>query len=66
MNSEFLASLWKYFRGRGLLNHTPCRRGVEMACYFEVEAIGTHSCSTCVNAKLCGTVSWVKILWFTS
>ena len=39
MNSEFLASSWKYFHGRGLLNHTPCRRGVEMACYFEVEAM---------------------------
>ena len=23
MNSEFLASLWKYFHGRGILNHTP-------------------------------------------
>ena len=39
VNSEFLASSWKYFRGCGLLNHIPCRRGVEMACYFEVEAM---------------------------
>ena len=23
VNSEFLASSWKYFRGRGILNHTP-------------------------------------------
>ena len=39
MKSEFLASSWKNFRGRGILNHTPCTRGVEMACYFKVEAI---------------------------
>lgn len=24
MRNEFLASLWKYFRGHGILNHTPC------------------------------------------
>ena len=39
MSSEFLASSWKTFRGRDILNHTPV---------------------------LCGTVSWVKILWFAS
>ena len=30
MSSEFLASSWKHFRGRGILNHIPCTRGVEM------------------------------------
>ena len=39
MNSEFLACLCKNFGGRGILNHTLCRCGVEMACYFEVEAM---------------------------
>ena len=69
------------FRGRDILDHIPCMRRVEMACYFKVEnmvrvaffhkilkqpywelarAIGTRSCSACANAKLCGTLSWVK------
>ena len=39
MSSEFWASLWKNFHGCGILNHTPCTRGVEMASYFEVEAM---------------------------
>lgn len=39
VSSELLASLWKTFRGQGILNHTPCTRGVEMDCYFEVEAM---------------------------
>ena len=38
MRSEFLASPWKNFHGRSILNHTPCTCGVEMACY-EVEAM---------------------------
>ena len=36
---NFLASLWKKFCGRNILNYTPCMRVVEMACYFEVEAM---------------------------
>ena len=35
---NFLAIFGKNFRGRSILNHTPCTRG-EMACYFEVEAM---------------------------
>ena len=69
------------FCSHSIVNHTPCTCGVEMACYFKVEAtvrvaffhetqpywelakaIGTRSCSMCANTKLCGTVSWIKIL----
>ena len=39
MSSEVSASLWKGFRGRGILSHTPCIRGVEIACSFEVEVM---------------------------
>ena len=41
MSIEIFASSWKNFRGRVRysLNHTPCTRGVEMACYFEVAAM---------------------------
>ena len=39
VSSKFGDSSWKRFRGRGMLNHTPCTRGVVMACYFEVEVM---------------------------
>ena len=39
VSSEFWASSWKNVCGHRILNHTPCMHGVEMACYFEVEAM---------------------------
>ena len=39
VSSKVLASSWKNFHGRAILNHIPV---------------------------LCGTISWVKILWFAS
>ena len=76
MSSEFLASSWKNFHGNSTLNHAPCMNfevHVEELlsfikygnkAYWELDkAIGTRSCSTCVNTKLhvCDAVLWVKI-----
>ena len=58
VSSEFLASSWKIFHGHSIHVH------VHVLCHTLYPV--PHSCSTCVNAKLCSTVSWVNFSWFAS